>query len=574
MLRALVNYYEAQKARGQMPAEDWAVTKVSGAIELDESGKILALYDLHETEVIQDKKGKEKKVTRSKLLQTPQIPVRTVNVVPGFLCDNTKYIFGFEKDKTKNFDKYFNAFKDLHLEMLSEINTPPAVALKNFLIHDENRRLTAEKKASLDTGNYVFRFKGKYLHEYPEMVQAWANKQTSRTKDVKGVCALTGQEDLIVKTHPLIMGVPGAQSSGAALVSYNSPAFESYGKENNLNAHIGRRASQKYTAALNQLLKDQQAHTQLGETTIVYWAKNADPIYQKAFAQAIDVQSQEEDLELVDAIYKAIRDKKPIDIDGIEIGQEFYILGLSANAARLFVRFFYEGTFGDLLTNLAAHNERMSIVKPKFIQEDILSPYQLLKATANEKSRDKKISPPLPGEVMTSIIQNSPYPESLYSQVILRIRMDPANFDWKKAAIIKGYLIKNKNYGGLTMSLNENNHHKPYVLGRLFSVLEFLQQDAADNSLNTTIKDKYFGSAAATPGRVFPLLIQNSANHLKKIKSDTGKYIHYDRLIGQLIDQLDGEFSKTFSLEEQGEFYIGYYQQRQRQFTKKDKENQ
>lgn len=122
------------------------------------------------------------------------------------------------------------------------------------------------------------------------------------------------------------------------------------------------------------------------------------------------------------------------------------------------------------------------------------------------------------------------------------------------------------------MSLNEDNNSTPYILGRLFSVLEFLQNDASNGNLNVTIKDKYFGSAAATPGRVFPLLIHNSANHLRKIRSDQKKITHYDKQVGQLLDRLDSNFPKTFSLEEQGEFYLGYYQQRQKQFTKKIKE--
>ena len=124
------------------------------------------------------------------------------------------------------------------------------------------------------------------------------------------------------------------------------------------------------------------------------------------------------------------------------------------------------------------------------------------------------------------------------------------------------------------MSLNEDNNSTPYTLGRLFSVLEFLQNKASGGSLNSTIKDKYFGSAAATPGRVFPLLIHNSANHLKKIKSDQKSFTYYDKQIGQLLDCLEGAFPHAFSLDEQGEFYLGYYQQRQKQFTKKNKEEE
>ncbi len=571
MLTALAKYYDAQVQRGAMPKEGWAVTKVSGAIELDESGKVLAIHDLQGTEVIKTKtkngKESEKKRIHPALMTVPQIPGRTVNIAPGFLCDNTKYIFGFEKGKTKSFDKNFEAFRDLHLRMISELDTPAARALREFLTQNENRKLTEEAENSLLTGNYVFRFNGKYLHEYPEFSSVWDNRQISSLEDKEGICSLTGMKDVIVATHPLIMGVPGAKSAGAALVSYNSSAFESYGKTQNMNSHIGRRASLKYTAALNQLIASDKSHTQIGDTIIVYWAESAVPIYQTVFSGMLGNSVQEDTQKLIDSLFKAIRNHKAIDIEELKLQQKFYILGLSANAARLVVRFFYEETFGDLIKNFADHNKRMEIEKPDYEQPGPLSPSQIVFATVSRKSKDKKPLPSLPGDLMSSILLNTSYPESLYGNVLLRIRTDPASFDAKKAAILKGYLIKNKKNGGLTMSLNEANNSQPYVLGRLFSILEFLQKSAAGGDLNSTIKDKYFASAAATPGRIFPLLIHNSANHLKKIKQGEKAAVFYDKKIGQLIDRLGTAFPNTLSLEEQGEFYIGYYQERQHQFA-------
>ncbi|WP_281714725.1 type I-C CRISPR-associated protein Cas8c/Csd1 [Allobaculum stercoricanis] len=564
MLTALVNYYDAKEKRNEISKVGWAETKVSGAIELDESGKVLAIHDLHEIKTAElEAKNRKESV---KLLTVPQIPGRTVNIAPGFLCDNTKYIFGFEKDKPERFDKYFESFRDLHLEMISEIDTPAANALRRFLTQDENRNLTEALKEKLDTGNFVFRFNGKYLHDYPELKSVWDNKKDSSLEDVEDICSITGKKDVIVNTHPPIKGVFGSKPN-ATLVSYNSSAFESYGKKQNMNSHIGRTASVKYTTALNQLLADGQSHTKIGDTTIVYWAESATPIYQSVFSGMLGNQVDKDVERIIDPLFKKIQRHEAFDVENINLQQKFFILGLSANAARLVVRFFLEGTFGNLIKNFADHNKRLEIIKPDNEQPGPLSPSKIVDETVSRKSKEKNPLPSLPGDLMNSIFQNTQYPESLYSSVLLRIRTDPGSFNSCKAAILKAYLIKNKKKGGLEMSLNETNNSQPYVLGRLFSVLENLQNKASGGGLNSTIKDKYFASAAATPGRIFPLLLHNSANHLKKIKQNEALTTTYEKKIGELIDRLEGTFPNTLSLEEQGEFYIGYYQQRQHYFA-------
>lgn len=578
IIHSLIDYYDAQSKLGIMPPVGWSREKISGAMEIDDDGVILAIHDLHNNFMVRTKSGKEKQLSKPSILTVPQIPIRTVNIAPGFLCDNTKYIFGLEPGKTKKFDKNFKAFREFGIRVLEGAAGSAARAMRLFLRRDIRDELSNEIVSKLDTGFYVFRYCGKYLHEDPEIQNIWNENQSSAGEGEKGICAVTGNEDVIVATHPPIKGIPGAQSSGAALVSYNSPSFESYGKTQNLNSEIGRVASLKYTAALNQLLSDETSHSQLGETTVVYWAEGAEKAYQSIMSILLGKESSEMTNEIIDSLYKALESGRLVDADGIDLRKKFYVLGLSPNVARLVVRFFHESTFGELLTNIADHKNRMEIIKPPFVVDESLHPWQILQATASRKTKEKKILPSLPGDLMNSILRNTNYPTTLFTTVIQRIRTDPESFTdpkanpWQKAAILKGYLIKNKKKRSITVSLNEDNNSTPYILGRLFSVLEFLQNDASNGNLNVTIKDKYFGSAAATPGRVFPLLIHNSANHLRKIRSDQKKFTHYDKQVGQLLDRLESNFPKTFSLEEQGEFYLGYYQQRQKQFTKKVKE--
>ena len=116
------------------------------------------------------------------------------------------------------------------------------------------------------------------------------------------------------------------------------------------------------------------------------------------------------------------------------------------------------------------------------------------------------------------------------------------------------------------MSLNEQSSETPYVLGRLFAVLEKAQQDA-NPGINTTIKDRYFTSTCATPATVFPILLKLSVHHINK--SDFGWRI--SQQIRELMDKLDAKpFPARLSLDEQGLFILGYYHQQKANYTKKE----
>lgn len=117
------------------------------------------------------------------------------------------------------------------------------------------------------------------------------------------------------------------------------------------------------------------------------------------------------------------------------------------------------------------------------------------------------------------------------------------------------------------MSLNPDSTNIPYTLGRLFSVLEAIQS-AANPGINATIKDKYFNSASATPGRVFPMLINLAQKHLRKL--DKGWRISYSKQLTELTDKLGEAFPDRLSLPQQGAFQLGYYHQTQARYTKKE----
>jgi CRISPR-associated protein Cas8c/Csd1 subtype I-C len=206
------------------------------------------------------------------------------------------------------------------------------------------------------------------------------------------------------------------------------------------------------------------------------------------------------------------------------------------------VRFFYRRSFGEIVQNLKRHYENIEIVSDGRSKFDTLPLWALLRETVNQKSSDKSPLPQLAGDVMKSMLSGCRYPETLMNQTMLRIRAEH-EINRGKAGIIKAYLIRNTEnlpdresiMEVAQVSLNADSSYCPYVLGRLFAVLEGTQQ-AANPGINATIKDRFFNSACATPAAVFPILLKLSNSHLKKL--DTGKAVWWSKQIGDLIERL------------------------------------
>ena len=263
--------------------------------------------------------------------------------------------------------------------------------------------------------------------------------------------------------------------------------------------------------------------------------------------------------------------------DGLPLNpaNEFYILGLSPNAARLSVRFFWHSHFGTIISKLKKHYSDIDVVSNNHDKWLHMPLWALLRETVNQKSSDKSPLPQLAGDVMRSMISGGRYPETLINQTLIRIRAEH-NITRGRAGIVKAYLIRNADANQndqyrevTTVSLNEESGYTPYVLGRLFAVLEAVQQ-GANPGINATIKDRFFNSACATPAAVFPILLKLSNSHLKKMEN--GKAVFWSKQLGDLTDRLGIQFPTHLSLQDQGTFILGYYHQTQKRYEKKNKE--
>lgn len=574
ILQALTSLYETLAQKGEISKEGWSREKISFALSIDEEGNLLRVTPLFDT--VDGPKGKTREVP-----QKMTVPIKVGNTSPKFLWGNSGFILGTANDKTPEAAKdCFKRNRDLHHEVLKGIEVPAAKAILSFFDRWEpektleNELVTSCAGELLGKANMVFRFNGKFIHEIPQLAAAWQAHYGETAKE-RGQCLITGALDAIPNTHPLIKGVQGAQSSGAALVSFNASAFCSYNKEQNQNAPVGKYAAFAYTAALNHLLADRKNVHRIGDAAVVCWAENADKQYEEFaadlfFGDGDGDQSDEQRLSALQASVELLAKGLPCRELDLDPERKFYILGISPNAARLAVRFFYCDSFGNIVKNIKAHYDRLEIVRPSYDKYPMLPLWKLLSATVNPSAKDKTPNSAMAGAVARAVFSGGRYPASLLECTFLRIRAE-REITRECAAIIKAYYLRNPNEKCpkevLTVSLNKDSKNVPYTLGRLFSVYEEIQQ-AANPGINTTIKDKYFGSAATMPATVFPILSSLAQKHLRKL-SDAQR-IYLDKKVMTLKDILGEQYPAHMSLPEQGSFDLGYYHQTQDRYTKKE----
>ena len=572
ILQALTQHYEDLLKRGEIASQGWSPAKITYALCINADGELERIFSVEE-EVPSGKKT----VLQPQRITLPAAVKRSSNPMSNFLWDNSAYLLGVDqKDNPERAKKCFDVAKERHHKLLDGLNSETARAILAFFDHwnpDEakNHPALQEKYEEITSGkNLLFRVEGKYAQKDPEICAAWQrNLETNDPNAVRMQCLVTGRKEEIPLIHDSIKGVRNAQSSGAALVSFNAPAFCSYGKEQNLNAPIGKYAAFAYTAALNNLLDDYEHVMQIGDTTVVCWVEGGEPEYQDVWCASLGNESKtitESDVMNAVKYLAAGQTYEPLALDP---KRPFYILGLAPNAARLSIRFFYRNTFGTLMRNVNDHNERLKIVGAKY---ETIPLWALLQATVNMNSREKTANPAMAGATARAIFSGTRYPASLLESVMLRIRAE-RDVTWNRAAILKAYYLKNEHKDCpkevLTVSLNENSTNPAYTLGRLFAVYETVQQKV-NPGINATIRDKYLNAASAMPASIFPILANLYQKHLRKLS--TSQQISYNKLVGQLKDILGEEYPVRLNLAQQGSFDLGYYHQMQKRYEKKEEQ--
>lgn len=592
IISALSQYYNIlSDYSADIPQFGYSVARISFALNLSMKGNLVGIFDL---------RNQDKKSPMSIEMIVPEQAKRSGQKPPPyFLSDKTEYVLGIGSKKA---EERFVSFKKLHQKILKEIDDPSAKAILNFLEkwkpnHSFNHPILKPFLDDILKGvNFVFRLDGEKgnIHERKKIKRVWEAYCEKDEKQIIAQCMVSGEFLPIARLHQNLKGIVGAQSSGVPLVTVNCESFESYGKKQSYNSPISKKITFKYTTSLNYLLSSRDQKIRLGDTTTVYWAESSDTIYSQIVSALFAGSPNEDDQkesnnrtkgtkteEIIKNIFQYLSLGMQVDYKQIGIDKEtlFCILGLSPNAGRVSVRFYYQNSFGKLIDKIIQHYKDLRIVKRVYEPEQ-LPLYRIINELAPPVGKEKKVPQNLVGCLMRSIITGSAYPTSVFQTLLCRIRADQDDNEkniqkkitYPRVAMIKAYLARHTRIYNktnlkevLSVGLNEESTNVAYRLGRVFALLEMAQKRALGNEINATIKDRFFSSACAAPRTVFPTLLRLGQHHLSKMD----KSVWLDSKIENVLNEID-IFPSHLNLEEQGLFVLGYYQQRHALYQKKE----
>jgi CRISPR-associated protein Csd1 len=574
VLAALTRAYERMAARNDVPAFGYSIQNIGFLISLNADGSVAGRPA--------DLRGGEGKKRISRPLAVPQPAKRTSGIAPNFLWDKTAYVLGITAGEGKRTAAEHNAFIKLHRDMLAGSNDEGLVAMLRFL-----EGWYPEKFAEcgwpddMKDQNIVFALEQQrldqiYIHDRPAARELWSKLSAASDKNAEAVCLVSGAKTPVARLHPAIKGVWGAQSSGASIVSFNLDAFTSYGHEQGDNAPVSETVAFAYTTALNRFLERDSGHRiQIGDTSTVFWADAGDPQAaeeaEDIFGSLIGVDDEKITNRSVKDTLEKIRAGRAADvIADLPKGVRFHIIGLAPNAARLSIRFYLEDEFGVIARRFLEHVEGLRIEPPP--REAAPSMWRMLVETAVLR-KSENIQPNLAGEWLRAILSGAPYPRTLLSTLIMRLRAD-RDVNALRVAVLKSVLVRNFDME-VPVAMDPAFTDQGYLLGRLFALYEQVQTAALGRNVNATIKDKYYGAASAQPRKVFHLLEAGSANHLSKIgKQKPGLKVSLEKQIGAIMDVMEpgrDPFPASLPDKSQALFGLGYYHQRNEFFRKADK---
>lgn len=588
ILASLARYYRRLAAETdemgnpKVPPYGFSEEKIGWILVLDKEGRLKDVIP----HLSEDKKP------QPKYMSVPKVGGSDSNSIkPKFLWGNSQYILGITAKETKDpsrTTRCYNSFRSYHLGLLKDSQDEGLLALRKFLETWQPDMFQNQpcKKEMLDT-NMVFKLSGTsgYIHQRKDALKLWI-QEIENEEISDGFCLISGEQSKIAEKHPVIKGVNGGKAE-QMIVSFNKEAFASFGKEQGANAPVSEQSAFAYITALNYLLRRENNHClTIGDASTVFWAEADDSATVQAaegfFAQVFTPPDDEQESAKVFNVLEQIGKGRPLQEIAPELSPNtrFYILGLAPNAARISVRFWLDTTFGQLAENLAQHWQDLALEPCAWKTPPSI--FKLLLETAikfknsegrYEKPKAETISPVLAGEMTRAMICGTPYPLSLLSQLITRIRAD-GDVNSLRVAMMKAVLERRFRKGfieeGVPMSLNNESPNRAYLLGRLFAVLERIQCQAL-GELNAGIADRYYGSASAVPFSVFPRLLSGAKHHLSRLRKDkAGMAVNLDKDLGEIIAKLPETFPRHLSIDEQGRFAIGYYHQKQSYFAKKE----
>ena len=576
ILKALYDYYDRYESK--LPPANLALVDFEFAIVLDSDGRFKRIERLGNGNGLP--------------LRTIRLEERTSAPIAHCMGDNGSYVLGLKDVKPnkptdfalelKKNAKNHAAFKNNVEELFSVL--PHNHYVKAVYSFYQNYGVALIEKMAQDPEwpelckvlhkNITFLIDGEYKRavEDEEIIKYCIERIVHPQKEA--ICLITGEKGFPVCTTYSTF-VAGGKSNAKLVAFQISSGYDSYGKQKGYNAPISEEAEFKYTTALLSLLSKGSPNKYLiGSRTFLFWASKNDEVGQKIemnFLFLLGLSEQEDDpngnIEQVRKVFKSIYmgELKTTSED------TFYILGLAPNAARIAVTYWAEIPLGKFAETICRHFDDMEVVDTRSEKKPYMSLRSVLSTvTLGGKSSDA--TPNLPDAVVKSIFQGLPYPQTLFASCIRRIRAESGEKDKNpvhitRAAIIKAYLNRlNDNQQPIRPMLDKENTNQGYLCGRLFAVLDKIQEEANNQH---SIRERYMNSASSTPAVVFSTILNLSNHHAEKLSE--GRRIYFEKLMQEIISKIDANgFCSQLDLQDQGRFFIGFYHQRQDFFTKNE----
>lgn len=568
ILKALYDYYNRC---GNLPASGLEEKEIGFIIVVSKDGKFIRFEDCRI----------DKKQARTYIVK--KHVGRSSVVVANYLYDNSAYVLGYDPKNTasegKKFDAFVEKIKSIHqaLPDSSDIQTLLkfyAQGRESILSEIEQDSLWEDIKKNLAKkySTFSFRIEGdlKIVAEKRELLQQDESAETDGGDDI---CLITGKRGIAVDTTTATM-IPGSQATAKLVAFQISSGYDSYGKRKCGNAPISKDAEFAYTTALNTLLqKDSRNKFMVGNRTFLFWASSADKASVQVEESIFDLLGYKEEktdnpnaeIEQVRKVFTAIYSGSLTT----SLDDRFYILGLAPNIARIAVVYWADTPLKEFAGMILRHFDDTEIVDARKDKKPYMGLKEILSAVALE-GKKTDATPNLPEAVVKSIFQGLPYPQTLFSACIRRIRAGQ-RVNRPRAAIIKAYLNRQKNNNKkIEVMLDKNNTNQGYLCGRLFAVLDKIQEEA--KKINS-IRERYMNAASATPSAVFTTILNLSVHHLESLPNE-GRKVFFEKLKQEIIDKISADgFPAHLDLQDQGRFFVGYYHQRQDFFTKSNEEN-
>lgn len=538
-------------------------------IVVNDQGRALAIHS-----TVQEKAAGEKGKPRPKSFQIPRQSGRTSGPQAEFFVDKAEYVFGIgERDPSELIDRR-ERFRKVVSETANQTRDPGALAVGRFLDRLASGEPCPPLPADL-ASNDLFAFVYEpdvdiLVSSRPAVAEYWNGlRAVDSSAAGKATCLVCGKPCVPVEKHPSIKNVPGGTTSGIALVSFNSSAFESYGLTRNENAPVCQGCADAYTTGLNRLLNPayprpdgtgalpRRGYRLSSDSVAVYWSRAGD--FADIFAEALEGSP-----EAVAALLGSPWKGRPVRLDQ---DAPFDLMVLSGAQGRAILRGWFEATLREVASNVGRYFSDLALVKRFPNEPDILPLKQVLRSLAPFED-DKNLSPNLPGEFFKAILFGSRYPFSIFDAALRRLRAERdssragvprVKFSRARISVLKAVLKRNEHLE-VNEEMDESNAQVGYRLGRLFAVLERLQGEAIGKP-TATIVDRYYGAASTTPVLVFSRLFGLAQHHASK----TGGFGHnMQKKVEEIVGALnpDDAFPATLDLKQQGLFALGYYHQR------------